>query len=156
MKKMNNEDTVNSSTNTGDSMEFILPGWMQPVEGGRRLQLMGQRCRACGIYFFPRTKSCKACNSIELEEALLGPEAELYSVTTDRIGFPLGRQHLVGQVRFEQGAYVQGFVAADVENQPAIGSRVELVPFEVPSPSGEGMLITYGFQPKQRKEAIDA
>jgi uncharacterized OB-fold protein len=153
---MNKQDNNNASANGGDSTEFILPGWMQPVEGGRRLQLLGQRCRDCGIHFFPRTQSCKACNSTALEQAILGPEAELYSVTADRIGIPLGRPHLVGQVRFEQGAYVQGFVAADVENPPAIGSRIDLVPFELPSLSGEGVLITYGFQPKQRKEASNA
>lgn len=153
---MNKQDKINASESAVDATEFILPGWMQPLEGGRRLRLQGQRCRACGVHFFPRTQSCKACSSTDLEEALLGPEAELHSVTTDRIGIPLGRQHLVGQVRFEQGAYVQGFIVADVEDPPAVGTMIELVPFEVPSPSGEGILITYGFQPRQGKEAKNA
>jgi uncharacterized OB-fold protein len=122
---------------------------MRWEEGGQRLQLVGQRCSACNTYYFPRTARCKACGSGDLAEALLGPEGELHSITVDRTGTFLGRPHLVGQARFPEGPFVQGFVAAEIEAAPAIGSAIELVPFEVPAPEGDGALLTYGFAPKE-------
>ncbi|MBI5947263.1 MAG: hypothetical protein HY875_03905 [Chloroflexi bacterium] len=128
---------------------FIVPEWMRWASDRKRLVLVGQRCRACGIAFFPKTARCKACYSAEVVEAEFGPEAELHSVTIDHTGTFLGRPHLVGQVRLDDGPFAQGFVDAGVDAEPAIGSRVDLVPFSVPALQGTGTLTTYAFRPKE-------
>ena len=139
--------TVTHYTYTpGEAQQKFLRG----IEKGK---LLGQRCRACGVHFFPPVASCKHCASTDLEQALLGPEAVLHSVTTDHMGTFLKRPHLVGQVQFDEGAFVQGFVDAAIEAEPTIGCRIELVPFEVPAPGGEGTLVTYGFRPRENSDA---
>jgi uncharacterized OB-fold protein len=125
---------------------FIVDDWMGSSPGGR-VHLKGQRCASCGTCLWPPAAHCKACGSSELTAVELGPDAELYAVTVDRTGTFLGYPHLVGQVRFAEGPFAQGFVAAEIDDPPAIGAVVELVPFEVES-SGE-RLLTYAFKGKE-------
>lgn len=131
-----------------DVEKIILPAWIKAAPDSRLLQLIGQNCGQCGVTFFPRTARCKACGSANVSEFRLGPDAILHSITTDETGTFLGRRHLVGQVQFREGAFVQGFVDAPLDREPTIGSPVELVPFDVPAPGGEGTLVTYAFRPK--------
>ncbi|MCZ0942230.1 MAG: zinc ribbon domain-containing protein [Gammaproteobacteria bacterium] len=134
------------------SQELIVPDWLVQHDD-QRLTLNGQRCADCGTSAFPRTASCPSCCSRELQDLSLGPNAHLFSITVDRVGFPLGHPFLVGQARFEEGAVVQGFVIGDVDNPPAIGSPLELVPFGVPHPGTKELLTTYGFRPVEVNDA---
>jgi uncharacterized OB-fold protein len=122
---------------------------MRWAEDGRRLQLVGQRCDACGVAFFPRTVRCTACGSADVYELALGPDAELHAVTVDRTGAVLGTPQLIGQARFAQGTFVQGIVAADVDAELSPGTPMELVPFTVPAPGGSGSLVSYAFAVKE-------
>lgn len=135
-----------------DPEMFIVPAWMRLAADGRRLQLVGQHCRSCGVTMFPRTARCKACGSADSSEVMLGPDATLHSVTLDGMGGLLGRPTLIGQIQFAEGPFVQGFVDAPLDAEPQIGSAIELVPFSVPAPGREGSLITYGFHPKGGNE----
>ena len=71
------------TTSVTETGEFIIPAWMRWADGSRRLQLLGQRCNACGVTFFPRTACFKACGSAEVGEVALGPECELHAITVD-------------------------------------------------------------------------
>jgi uncharacterized OB-fold protein len=126
--------------------EFIIEDWMGESPGGR-VYLKGQHCARCHVHLWPPVARCKACGSAELVSVELGPEAELHAVTVDRTGLLLGRPYLVGQARFPQGPFVQGFVAGDVDDPPPIGATVELVPFELDS--GGERLTTYAFQARE-------
>lgn len=44
-------------------------------------QLIGSRCRACGVLTFPAQHSCGACTSVDVEEQLLGRTGTLYTWT---------------------------------------------------------------------------
>jgi uncharacterized OB-fold protein len=125
---------------------FIVDGWMADGPNGR-IVLNGRRCARCGVCGWPPTSHCKACGGAELSEVTLGPEAELHSVTVDRMGAFTGRPHLVGQVRFAEGPFVQGFVDGDIDAPPPIGVAVEMTPFVVES--GGEQLITYAFKQKE-------
>jgi uncharacterized OB-fold protein len=125
---------------------FIVDGWMGDSPGGR-MHLKGVRCTRCGTCAWPPSAHCKACGSAEFTPVELGPDAELYSWTIDRMGTFLGRPNLVGQVRFPEGTFVQGFIDADVEHPPAVGAAIELVPF--PVESGGDHLLTYAFKLKE-------
>lgn len=133
------------------STNYLVPSWVQPLDDGR-LKLVGQRCRSCGTHSFPRTTACKKCSSTDLEQALLGPDAVLYSVTTDRTSTSAENHKLVGQVQFTDGAYVQGYVAGDVDHPPSIGAPVELVSYELRFPDGQTG-TTYGFRVKEKANA---
>ena len=125
---------------------YIVDGWMGDGPDGR-IVLLGRRCQRCGTCAWPPAARCKACGSDQVTEETLGPEAELYSYTIDRMGTFIGRPHLVGQVRFPQGPFVQGFIDGDIEQPPAIGASVDLVPFIVES--GGEQLVTYAFRAKE-------
>jgi uncharacterized OB-fold protein len=126
--------------------EFIVNGWMRDAAGGR-LVLVGQRCAECGVVTFPMTARCSACSSDRVTETTLGPDATLTSITVDRMGTFLGRPHLVGQVQFAEGTFVQGFVAAEIDEPPTVGAGIELVRFEILD--RDEPLVTYGFKAKE-------
>src|SRR5260370_28777366 len=98
--------------------------WMFRVGVGS-LNILARRCCGCGTQAFPRTTACKKCSSTNLEQALLGPDAVLYSVTTDRTSTSAENHKLVGQVQFTDGAYVQGYGAGDINHPPTIGAHVD-------------------------------
>ncbi|MGD0118193.1 MAG: zinc ribbon domain-containing protein [Candidatus Binatus sp.] len=133
------------------SQNFMVPAWIHLLDDGR-LRLIGQRCRSCGTHAFPRTTACKKCSSTDLEQAMLGPNATLYSVTTDRTSTSAANHKLVGQAQFPDGAYVQGYVAGDVNYPPRIGAPVELVPYELRFPDGQTG-TTYGFRVREKANA---
>jgi uncharacterized OB-fold protein len=133
------------------SPNYLVPGWIVPLADGR-LKLIGQRCCRCGTLAFPSTTACKKCSSTNLEQALLGPDAILYSVTTDRTSTSAENHKLVGQVQFTDGAYVQGYVAGDVNHPPRIGAPVELVSYELRLSDGQTG-TTYGFRVKENANA---
>ena len=128
-------------------MEFLVPGWMEATSDNR-VRLLAQRCNACGTVYFPKTARCKRCSSKDLAEVAIGPEAELHSFTTDRIGGFLRRPHLVANVRFAEGAFVQGYMDGPIdEAPPVVGSMVDVVPFEVEVKGEPG--LTYAFRARK-------
>lgn len=126
-----------------EDREFMIAEWT--AEGrDSRLRLVGATCNSCSVCLWPPSARCKACGSDDLAELQLGPFAELWSVTVDRIGLFVGRPTLVGQVRFPEGTFVQGYVVGDVGEPPPIGSPMELVPFELAR--GDESFVTYAFK----------
>ena len=127
-------------------MEFLVPSWMEATSDNR-VRLLAQRCGACGTVYFPKTALCKRCSSRDVVEVRIGPEAELHSYTIDRMGGFLKRPHLVGNVRFPEGAFIQGYIDGSIEETPVIGSTVDLVPFEVEVKGEPG--LTYAFRTRK-------
>jgi uncharacterized OB-fold protein len=128
-----------------DTAEPAVSGWMRLLDDGR-INLLARRCKNCATVLFPPPVRCTACSNDRLHEVPLGPEAVLYSITVDRLGTFLRRPHPVGQVRFTEGPLVQGYVDADVDSLPSVGTAMELVPFQVPD--GDQALLTYAFRTK--------
>jgi uncharacterized OB-fold protein len=124
-------------------MEFIVGSWMESTDDGR-MRLLGQRCEACGTVYFPKSAHCKKCSSGQVVEYALGPEAELHSFAVDRLGTFVGKPHLVGQVRFSEGAFAQGYIDASIDEPPSVGSTVDLVPFEITI--HDEPTVTYAFR----------
>ena len=116
-------------------------------------QLIGSRCRSCGVVAFPRQTSCARCTSRDVEERLLGrrgtlwtwtiqcfpPKAPPYAGAADDFEpYGVGYVELPGEVRVE---------AWLTESDPAalrIGMPMELV--LVPAP-GHGGALTFAFGP---------
>jgi uncharacterized OB-fold protein len=125
---------------------FLVPEWIHELPDGR-LQLVAQRCRACGIREFPPSDACKRCSSEDLEELLLEPEGTLYSVTVYRASSSADRYKIVGQVEFGHKVFAQGYVVGDSSRPPGIGTRMNVIPFELQMRDGEAV-ATYGFATK--------
>ena len=113
-------------------------------------QLIGSRCRACGVVTFPAQSSCPACTSVDVEERLLGRTGTLYTWTVQGFRpkppyagpeefepYGVGYVELPGEVRVEARLTV-----ADPD-ELRIGMPVELVivPF--------GETLTYAFAPME-------
>src|SRR3954470_12229539 len=115
-------------------------------------ELVGSRCRRCGVVAFPRQDSCAACTSDDVEQRRLGRHGTLWTWTVqcfarksppyagaaeDFEPYGVGYVELPGEVRVE---------ARLTENDPArlaIGMPMELVLTE--APGGQG--LTYAFRP---------
>jgi len=116
-------------------------------------QLVGSRCRRCGIVAFPRQASCAACTSGDVDVHRLARRGTLWTWTIqcfapksppyagtgeDFMPYGVGYVELPGELRVE---------ARLTESDPErlhIGMPMELV--LVPAP-GEGGARTYAFRP---------
>jgi uncharacterized OB-fold protein len=116
-------------------------------------ELVGSRCRRCGVVAFPQQASCAACTSSDVEEHRLArhgtlwtwtiqcfpPKSPPYAGTADDFEpYGVGYVELPGEVRVE---------ARLTESDPErlrIGMPMELV--MVPAP-GAGSALTYAFRP---------
>jgi uncharacterized OB-fold protein len=116
-------------------------------------ELIGSRCRRCGVVAFPRQDSCAACTSGDVEERRLGRRGRLWTWTIqcfapksppyaaaaeDFEPYGVGYVELPGEVRVE---------ARLTEADPAllrIGMPMELV--LVPAPGLAGA-VTFAFRP---------
>ena len=118
-------------------------------------ELVGSRCRHCGVVAFPRQGSCASCTSDDVEERRLGRRGTLWTWTVQCFppksppyagvadGFEpygVGYVELPGEVRVE---------ARLTEADPArlrIGMPMELVLVPAPGPDGA---LTYAFAPAE-------
>lgn len=118
-------------------------------------QLIGSRCRNCGVVAFPRQGSCAACMSIDVEEHLLARTGPLWSWTIqcfppksppyagsaeDFEPYGVGYVELGGEVR------VEGRLTVADPEQLAIGMDMEVT--LVPAP-GRGDAVTFAFRPRE-------
>ena len=120
-------------------------------------QLIGSRCRNCGVVAFPRQGSCAACMSVDVEEHLLARSGPLWTWTIqcfppksppyagsaeDFEPFGVGYVELGGEVR------VEGRLTVSDPEQLAIGMAMELT--LVPAP-GRDDAVTFAFRPEARE-----
>ena len=114
-------------------------------------ELVGSRCRRCGVVAFPRQASCAACTSSDVEERRLARRGTLWTWTIqcfapksppyvgsaeDFAPYGVGYVELPGEVRVEAR-----LTEADAQRL-RIGMPMELVLIDAP---GGG--LTYAFGP---------
>ena len=120
-------------------------------------QLIGSRCRACGIVTFPTQESCPRCASTDMREQLLPRRGRLWAWTTqefpppsppyegasgeDFVPFGVGYVELPGELKVEAR-----LTDADAE-QLTEGMDMELVvvPFRTDHEGNE--VVTFAFRP---------
>jgi uncharacterized OB-fold protein len=120
-------------------------------------QLIGSRCRACGIITFPAQDSCPRCAATDMVEQLLSRRGKLWAWTTqdfpppsppysgptgaDFVPFGVGYVELPGEVKVETRL---------TESDPDVlvpGMEMELVlvPFRTDEDGND--VITFAFRP---------
>jgi uncharacterized OB-fold protein len=117
-------------------------------------QLIGSRCRECGIIVFPASETCPACTSGRTETQLLARRGTLWSFTVQ--GFEPKSPYLppkggfvpygVGYVELPGEVKVEARLTESDISRLEIGMPMELVvvPFAV---DGDDELLTYAFAP---------
>ena len=122
-------------------------------------QLIGSRCRACGIVTFPAQDSCPRCASTEMVEHLLPRRGRLWAWTTqhfpppsppyagpsgpDFVPFGVGFVELPGEVKVETR-----LTSADpAVLTPGMEMELVLVPFRTDAEGTE--VVTFAFRPVQ-------
>lgn len=118
-------------------------------------QLIGSRCRNCGVVAFPRQGSCAACMSVDVEEHLLARTGPLWTWTIqcfppksppyagsaeDFEPYGVGYVELGGEVR------VEGRLTVAEPERLAIGMAMEVT--LVPAP-GRSDAVTFAFRPRE-------
>lgn len=120
-------------------------------------QLIGSRCRACGIVTFPAQDACPRCASTAMAEHLLARRGRLWAFTTqefpppsppytgpkgaDFVPFGVGYVELGGEVRVE---------ARLTETDPAVlahGMEMELVIVPFCTDESGNEVVTFAFRP---------
>jgi uncharacterized OB-fold protein len=117
-------------------------------------QLIGSRCRDCGVVAFPRQRSCAACMSVDVEDHLLArsgplwswtiqcfpPKSPPYAGSADEFEpYGVGYVELGGEIR------VEGLLTESDPERLEIGMPMELT--LVPAP-GQPELVTFAFKPE--------
>jgi uncharacterized OB-fold protein len=120
-------------------------------------QLLGSRCRACGIVTFPAQESCPRCAATDMAEHALARRGRLWAWTTqhfpppappyagptgaDFVPFAVGYVELPGEVKVE-GRLTE----ADPEVlTPGMEMELVLVPFRTDDDGDE--VVTFAFRP---------
>ena len=67
--------------NSDQRPDLIIAEWMEYVDGGDLLRLLGSSCEDCETRIFPRADTCPQCSGRHVVDISLGPDAELYSFT---------------------------------------------------------------------------
>lgn len=131
----------------------VAPGlWTE----GDAPQLIGSRCRQCGVMTFPKQSDCPRCTGDGMEEALFDRRGTLWTFTvqdfipksppyirteTEETFVPYG----VGYVEFEGQARVEGRLTVADLDRLQIGMEMETV--VVPLTDD---VVTYAFAPVEK------
>jgi uncharacterized OB-fold protein len=112
-------------------------------------QLIGSRCRDCGVMTFPSQADCPRCMGEQMEEALFDRQGTLWTFTTQEFepkSPPYAAGHTfepyaVGYVEFARQARVEGRLTEADPAKLRIGMEMEtvLIPF--------GDSVTFAFRP---------
>jgi uncharacterized OB-fold protein len=120
-------------------------------------QLIGSRCRACGIVTFPAQESCPRCAATDMDEQLLARRGTLWAWTTQEfpppsppyagpqgkefVPFGVGYVELPGEVKVETR-----LTETDPRVlMPGIEMELVLVPFRTDDDGNE--VVTFAFRP---------
>jgi uncharacterized protein len=113
----------------GFSPDTKVSDFARPLKDGR---IMGSRCRACGITFFPPRADCAACPSGDFESVPLGGKARLH--TPSRIVAAPSRfedpaPYTVGVADLEEGGRALAWIGETIpEAEIAIGMELQVAP----------------------------
>jgi uncharacterized OB-fold protein len=123
------------------------------VTAGDTPQLIGSRCRDCGVMTFPRQSDCPRCTGDGMEEALFDRRGTLWTFTTQQF-IPKSPPYIrveteetfvpygVGYVEFAGQARVEGRLTEADPAKLRIGMEMETVVIPLTDDTD-----TYAFRP---------
>lgn len=114
----------------------------------QRYRLEANKCKSCGITFFPPRLICPQCKARELEPTKLAEKGKVFSYTIIRVPphqFADQAPYVVGIVELDDGVKLTAqIVDCDFEDLK-IGQRVK-IEFRKVSQEGESGILCYGYK----------
>ncbi len=114
----------------------------------QRYRLEANRCKNCGIVFFPPRLVCSHCKKREFEETKLAEKGKVLTFTIIRVPpqqFVDQAPYAVGIVELDDGVKLTGqIVDCDLEDLK-IGQRVK-IEFRKIFDEGEAGILCYGYK----------
>lgn len=124
---------------------FNLPGSLDaPV------QLLGNRCRACGQPFFPKRHYCAACTSGDLEDTEFSDSGKIETFTVVRQqppGAAITPPYAIVRVKLDNGPTVQTIAANCDPEKLKIDDRVRLIAHRVMEDEAGATVVSFMAQP---------
>jgi uncharacterized OB-fold protein len=114
---------------------------------GPRYALQGEVCPHCGAVIFPPRDACPECARPAQDVFTFSGKGEIYSYTVvldPPEGFEDQKPYVVALVRLDEGPMVTAQIT-DLDGDPAIGMRVEMVTRRLRTDGEEGIIV-YGYK----------
>ncbi|MBN1123138.1 MAG: Zn-ribbon domain-containing OB-fold protein [Anaerolineae bacterium] len=122
----------------------------------QRYRLQGEECPHCGAKIFPPRDACPECAKPAQEPYTFVGKGEIYSYTTvidGPLGFEYQSPYVVALVKLDEGPIITTQLT-DLEGEPEIGMRVEMVTRKLRTDGDEGVIVYgYKFRPLLLPEA---
>lgn len=113
----------------------------------QRYQMTGEECPHCGAKIFPPRDVCPECAKPAQERYTFSGKGEVYSYTVvldPPEGFEDQKPYIVALVKLDEGPMVTAQLT-DLEGEPEIGMRVEMVTRKLRTDGGAGIIV-YGYK----------
>ena len=118
--------------------------------------MLGSKCAACGVPYFPKTPVCHnpECNEQRIEDAQFGPRGKLWSFAVQYYAPPAPVKYdepfapfAIGVVDLPEGLRVLGRISIDDLKKVKIGMDVELAVERLCGDKDGNEVVTWKFRP---------
>ena len=118
--------------------------FIEDDDGGR---LLGNKCKSCGQFFFPKARFCFTCFNKDMEEAVLSRRGSLYSYTIAHMpSTHLQPPYAIGFVDLPEGVRVFAPLKMMDDKPFKVGMDMEVV-IERLWQEDDKQVIGYKFKP---------
>jgi uncharacterized OB-fold protein len=119
-----------------------------PLEKNQLPYLIGNKCRLCGKFHFPRTLACAKCLSEELEEIHFGRNGKLYSYSIVLVSsMGLDAPYATGYIDVDEGQRLYAMIFDWKKDDLRSGRNMELIIKKLREDSSSGRVMGYAYRP---------
>jgi len=135
---------------TGSVAEVSFrPGELEVRQDGTG-NLLGSRCRSCGVHSFPVRQACAACLSEDLETVRFSTKGILYTFSVVRQSIPAFQvPYALGYVDFPEGVRIMGQISGCDLDEIRIGMPMTLSLEPFGEDEDGNPLTGYRFRPEE-------
>jgi uncharacterized protein len=119
-----------------------------PLEEKRTPYLIGNKCKLCGKFHFPRTQACTKCMSEELDEIHFGRCGKLYTHSIIHVSsMGLKAPYAIGYIDIDEGQRLFAMIVDWTKNDLTNGRNMELVITRIRDESSCDRVIGFAYRP---------
>jgi uncharacterized OB-fold protein len=119
-----------------------------PLEEKQVPYLIGNRCRLCGKFHFPKTLACTKCLNEKLDEVHFGRTGKLYSYSIVQVSsMGLAAPYVIGYVDIDEGVRLFALIVDWKKSDLQSGKSMELTIRKIREESSGGRIIGFAYRP---------